>query len=148
MTLYGAATILSPESQTLQFWESVNSAVENVTLQWLALFSTIRGIAMAYKKFLVPVAAAIAALFSNTSQAITPPSVSTTNSPAPVSSTLATHQSNDPIIQSMRYQIGTEEHVLTMRKPASGSIYAQHQSHWSHSSHESHSSHSSHRSGY
>ena len=100
---------------------------------------------MGYKKFLVPVTAAIAALFSNTSQATTPPLVSVPTPPAPVSSTLAAQQSNDPIVQSMRYQMGTEEHVLTMRKPASGLMYAQHQSHWSHSSH---SSHGSHRSGY
>jgi hypothetical protein len=103
---------------------------------------------MGYKKFLVPVTAAITALFSHTSQATTPPSVSFTTPPAPVSSMLAAQQSNDPIIQSMRYPIDTEEHVLTMRKPASGLIYAQHQSHWSHWSHSSHSSHASHRSGY
>src|SRR5216683_7250776 len=95
---------------------------------------------MGYKKFLVPVAAAIAALFSNTSQAITPPSVSTTTSPTPVSSTLAAEQSTDPIIQKMNYQMGTEEHVLVMHNPDSGLIYADHYSHRSHGSHRSHRS--------
>lgn len=103
---------------------------------------------MGLKKFLVPVAAALAALVSNTSQAVTDPSVAATTPPAPARSTLAAQQSHDPIVQTLHYQMGTEEHILLMRQPASGVMYAQHQSHWSHSSHSSHSSHMSHRSGY
>jgi hypothetical protein len=100
---------------------------------------------MGYKKFLVPVTAAIAALFSNTAQAITPPSGSVAHSPAPVRSTLAAPQSTEANFHMVNYQVGTEEHALIMRKSVSGLMYADH---YSHSSHGSHSSHSSHRSGY
>jgi len=93
---------LNPAYQTLQRCKHINSAVSHGRYIARSLEHN-EGIAMAYKKFLVPVAAAVAALFSNTSQAITPPSVSTTTSPAPVRSTLATQQSTDPIVQRMNY---------------------------------------------
>ncbi len=100
---------------------------------------------MGCKKFLVSVAAAVAALVANTSQAVTTPPVSATDSHALTSSTLAVKQSNDPIFQRVTYPIGTEKHELLMRVPASGVMYAQHSSHYSHGSHGSHRSH---RSGY
>ena len=100
---------------------------------------------MGYKKFLVPVTAAIAALFSNTSQAVMPSSVSALPSPTPVRAMLAAQQSADLIVQKVNYYLGTEEHVLLMQKDDSGLTYARHGSHHSHRSHRSHGSH---RSGY
>jgi len=100
---------------------------------------------MGYKKFLVPVAAAITALFSNTSQAVVPPAVSPPTSPTPVRATLAAQQPANLIVQKVNYYIGTEEHVLLMQKDDSGLTYARHGSHYSHRSHRSHGSH---RSGY
>src|SRR5262249_21944019 len=97
------------------------------------------------KKFFVPVAAAIVALFSNTSQAVTPPSVSAPTPPTPVRATLSPHQSADLIVQKVHYSMGTEEHVLLMHKDDAGLTYARHGSHHSHRSHRSHGSH---RSGY
>lgn len=100
---------------------------------------------MRYKGFLVSVATALSALLSNTSQAVTAGSNSPSESserPGPAS---ATNLSTDPIVQRLTYPIGTEEHLLLMRKPVSGMIYA---AHGSHGSHRSHASHSSHRSGY
>ena len=46
----------------------------------------------------------------------------------------------DPIVQSLAYQTKSEQHLLLLRKPRSGNIYADHSSHGSHGSHGSHSS--------
>ena len=98
---------------------------------------------MGYKNFLIPVATAVAALFTNASQAAIPPSAPTTESLTIVIPKL-TEKSHDPIVQRMRYPIEGDAHELLMRRPVSGPIYAQHVSH---SSHWSHASHRSHRSG-
>jgi len=90
---------------------------------------------MIYKKFLVPVGVALAALISSGSLAAQAP--------------VETHKiPGDPVLQRLINQIGAGEHALLLHKAAPGTIYAQHYSHSSHSSHESHSSHQSHRSGY
>ena len=96
-----------------------------------------------YKRFLVPVGVAIAALISSESHASLTPQ---TKIPSEVEKlTEDLRKSGDPVLQKLTYQLGEEQHALLLLKPASGIIYAQH---GSHSSHASHSSHGSHRSGY
>ena len=92
---------------------------------------------MKSRKFLVPVAAAIAALGATEGHAMSSPSAIVSQQPAVAENT-------DPVVQRLTYQVGEESHSLLMRKPASGAVYAYHESH---SSHASHGSHRSHRSG-
>src|SRR6266513_371189 len=103
---------------------------------------------MRYKKFLIPVGVAVAALISSGAHA-SENSVETHKTPSLelAASTKAGKESSDPVLKKLLYQIGAEEHALLLRKPASKTMYAQHGSHMSHSSHESHYSHQSHRSG-
>jgi hypothetical protein len=98
---------------------------------------------MSYKKFLVPVGVAVAALFSGSADSVAKPSVAHSNAPGQLIAT--ERESQDPVIQKLLYQIGDDAHMLLLRKTASGSIYGQHMSHMSH---ESHYSHRSHRSSY
>src|SRR6266545_4006340 len=99
---------------------------------------------MSYKKFLVPIGVAAAALIADGSHASQTPLEIPKIPSALGDSTEAVNAPSDPVIQRMLYQIGAEKHALLLRKPASGIIYAQH---YSHSSHGSHQSHGSHRSG-
>ena len=101
---------------------------------------------MSYKKFLVPVGVAVAALISSGSHAA--PTPAETKTPLERGhSTDAVKESSDPVLQKLIYRLGEEQHALVLLKAASGMIYAQHVSHASHASHGSHGSHGSHRSG-
>ena len=94
-----------------------------------------------YRKFLVPVGVAVAALISSHSHA------ALTGAEAEINLeqgklTEAVKESKDSVIQELIYQLKEEQHALLLLKPGSGMIYAQHRSH------ASHASHASHRSGY
>ena len=94
-----------------------------------------------YKKFLIPVGAAVAALISSQSHA------ALTSAEPKIPSQLGDlgsdiKESKDTIVEKLIYQLKEDQHVLLLLKPGSGLIYAQH------GSHASHASHASHRSGY
>lgn len=98
---------------------------------------------MSYKKFIVPIGTALAALIANASDAsITPPD---SQSEPQDKMSAASTKSTDPILQRLEYQIREQAHTLTLHKSPADVLYAQHGSHRSHASHQSHSSH---RSGY
>ena len=97
-----------------------------------------------YKKFLVPVGVAVAALISSQSHA----ALTSAENKIPLERGNLTEdvkESTDTVLQKLIYQLREEQHALLLIKPASGMIYAQHVSHASHASHRSHGSH---RSGY
>lgn len=86
-------------------------------------------------KFLIPLSVAIAAVA---------PSQVVVASPSPAATSGASVRSAaDAVVQELSYQIGTEEHLLLMKRSDAGEIYAYHRSHRSHRSHSSHSSHRS-----
>ena len=98
---------------------------------------------MSYKKLIVPVGTALAALIANASDAsITPPASQTD---LQEKTSRGSSNSTDSILQRLTYQVKEQAHALTLHKSSSGTLYAQHGSHVSHGSHGSHSSH---RSGY
>ncbi len=95
-------------------------------------------------RFLIPVSAAVAALLPVGVQALpAPEQPSVTIGPTLLS--VETRHTMDPILQTMRYLLGSEAHALLLRQADSGVLYA---GHGSHASHGSHGSHGSHRSGY
>jgi hypothetical protein len=98
---------------------------------------------MSYKKLIVPIGTALAALIANASEASIVPADS--QSEPQEKTSRASIKSTDPILQRLTYQIKEQAHTLTLHKSAADVLYAQH---GSHSSHGSHQSHSSHRSGY
>lgn len=98
---------------------------------------------MSYKKLLVPIGTALAALIANSSEASIPPAGSQAEPQEKTS--MGNTTSTDSILQRLTYQIREQAHSLTLHKSSSGTLYAQHGSHVSHGSHGSHSSH---RSGY
>ena len=100
---------------------------------------------MSYKKIIVPVGAALAALISNGAEASTPPVKSPADSLELQGTARTGTESVNAVLQRLMYQIGENAHDMTLHKSSSGTLYAQH---GSHRSHASHSSHSSHRSGY
>ena len=101
---------------------------------------------MNYKKLILPIGTALAALISNDSEAAKVPSE--------VQKDLAVLQDENKTrkdlkgspIKELQYQMGEQAHTLTLHKSSSGALFAQHRSHSSHSSHASHASHRS--SGY
>lgn len=104
---------------------------------------------MSYKKLIVPIGTALAALIANASEAsITPPNSQRDSSELQEKTSIGSPSLKDSILQRLTYQIKEQAHDLTLHKSSSGVLYAQHGSHVSHGSHSSHSSHSSHRSGY
>lgn len=46
----------------------------------------------------------------------------------------------DPVVERLTYRAGSDQHLLLLRRPGRGTIYADHSSHESHGSHASHSS--------
>jgi hypothetical protein len=100
---------------------------------------------MSSKKFLIPVGAAVAALTPVGVQAVSIPQQNADVALGHRTSPASGLQTSDPVFQTIQYLIGPEAHLLLLRQPASGILYAQH---GSHSSHGSHGSHRSHRSGY
>ena len=50
--------------------------------------------------------------------------------------------SHETVVDELRYSIGSDEHLLLMKRSERGTLFA------GHGSHGSHGSHSSHRSGY
>lgn len=98
---------------------------------------------MSYKKLIVPMGTAFAALIANASEAsiVPPDSQSDLQEKKSVTST----RSTDPILQRLEYQIREQVHTLTLHRSPADVLYAEHGSHRSHASHHSHSSH---RSGY
>ncbi len=100
---------------------------------------------MSFKKFLIPVGAAVAALTPVGAQAVSTPQQTADVTLGHRTSPASGLQTSDPVFQTIQYLIGSEVHSLLLRQPASGILYAQHRSHGSHGSHGSHRSH---RSGY
>jgi hypothetical protein len=91
--------------------------------------------------FLVPVAAAAAALSGEASANVPPQTSPETKSMDSIESVgTSAAQKNTEI----SYAKGDELHSLMMRRTETGQVFAQHMSH---SSHSSHGSHQSHRSG-
>ena len=100
---------------------------------------------MSYKKLVVPIGAALAALISNVTEAATVPVKSPADSLEIQGTAKTGTESVSAVLQRLMYQIGEDAHTLTLHKSSSGILYAQH---GSHRSHGSHGSHGSHRSGY
>ena len=100
---------------------------------------------MSYKKLIVPIGAALAALISNVTEAATVPVKSPSDSLELQGIAKTGTESVSAILQRLMYQIGEDAHTIMLHKSSSGALYAQH---GSHSSHGSHQSHQSHRSGY
>jgi len=101
---------------------------------------------MSYKKLIIPVGTALAALIANSSDASKIPADSQRDSSDLQEQTSrGSTSSTDPILQRLTYQIKEQAHTLTLHKSSADVLYAQHGSHRSHGSHQSHSSH---RSGY
>jgi len=98
------------------------------------------------RKFLVSVGIALAALVPNANRAkatsvVDPSSPKESLTPRlPGEEIKASNQGTDPIVERLTYQTKSEQHLLLLRKPRSGNIYADHSSHGSHGSHGSHSS--------
>jgi hypothetical protein len=93
------------------------------------------------KSFLIPVSAAVAALFPGWTAAAVTQHESIDSSLDNDQKAEAAKPNADTVVGKIPYQIGDEEHALVLRHPEHGGVYADH------SSHASHSSHSSHRSG-
>jgi hypothetical protein len=86
--------------------------------------------------FLIPMAAATAALVGGPAVANTPPQLhAAASAKTPIAA-----QPGDTLLGYVR---GDEQHQMLMKRDDSGTVMAYHQSH---SSHYSHSSHASHRS--
>lgn len=86
--------------------------------------------------FLVPVAAAAAALSGEaTANLVQPPAKPDLQNPASV-----LHSDMSPQTKESFYVKGDELHALMMRPSESGLVFAWHRSHASHSSHQSHRS--------
>lgn len=85
-------------------------------------------------KFLMPVGVAAAALVS--AQA----STASVSLQAPSKAVSGSRNLSDPVVEEIKYQIGTEEHGLLMKRSDDGEVYAYHRSHRSHRSHSSHRS--------
>ena len=100
---------------------------------------------MSYKKLIVPVGAALAALISNVTEAVTVPVQSPADSLELQGIAKTGTESVSAVLQRLMFQIGENAHDMTLHKTPSGTLYAQHGSHRSHGSHQSHQSH---RSGY
>jgi hypothetical protein len=97
------------------------------------------------KKYLVSVGLALTALISNSVGAKaarfdSKPAESPDESLTPNVASEEGKDLSDTIVQRLVYQTGNDQHLLLLRKPGSGSIYADHSSHGSHGSHSSHSS--------
>lgn len=102
---------------------------------------------MTPKSFLVTVGTALAALITSTADTSQIPEEFPNKPVEQGVFTEGVKRSSDSVIERIFYQIKNQEHLLFMRKSASGAIYADHSSHASHGSHGSHGSHSSHSSG-
>ena len=96
------------------------------------------------KKFMIPVAAALAAV-AGTSNAVEVKQVNFTEKNHETSATQALKKALVAGDRIATYSVGEELHALLLRKNADGVILAGHYSHRSHSSHSSHSSHYSSR---
>ena len=95
---------------------------------------------MSYKKLVIPIGTALAALIANTSEAsITPPD-SQRDSSELQDITKTGKDLTHPVLTQLLYQMGEQSHTLTLHKSSSGVTYARHGSHRSHSSHRSHRS--------
>ena len=98
---------------------------------------------MSYKKLIVPVGAALAAMVSNVTEAATVPVKSPPDSLELQGTAKTGTESVIAVLQHLMYQIGEQTHGLTLHKSTSGTVYAQHTSHRSHNDHYSHVSHRS-----
>ena len=96
---------------------------------------------MSYKKLIVPVGAALAALISNGTEASTVPVQTPTDSLELQGITKTGSESVSSVLQRLMFQIGDNAHTMMLHKSSSGKMYA------THGSHASHGSHGSHRSG-
>jgi hypothetical protein len=100
------------------------------------------------RKFLVSVGIALAALVPNKFgvEAANVEGGAADSSPESATPTLrsvdvdSSNQLIAPILETLTYRAGSEQHLLLLRKPANGAVYADHSSHESHGSHSSHSS--------
>lgn len=101
---------------------------------------------MSYKKLLVPIGTALAALVGNGSEASVAPS-DTQRDSSDLQEKVASSdaKSRGLLLQRITYQIQEQAHTLILHKSSAGVLYA---GHGSHASHGSHQSHGSHRSGY
>ena len=95
---------------------------------------------MSYKKLIVPVGAALAALISNVTEAVTVPVQSPADSLELQGIAKTGTESVSAVLQRLMFQIGENAHDMTLHKSSSGTLYAQHGSHASHASHGSHRS--------
>ncbi len=96
------------------------------------------------KKFLIPVATALAAV-AGTSNAVEVKQVKSTENTHETGATQALKKVLSAEDKLATYSVGDELHGLILRKNIDGVVLADHYSHRSHSSHSSHSSHYSSR---
>ncbi len=100
---------------------------------------------MNYKKLILPIGTALAALISTDSEAAKVPSDVQNDLSVLQDGSKAGKDVKVSPLKELQYQMGEQAHTLTLHKSSSGALYAQHRSH---SSHSSHVSHASHRSGF
>lgn len=98
---------------------------------------------MLYKKLLVPVGAAVAALLAHVSCADDVSAVTLQDLPLQGPRITISNASIEPVLQRLMYQAGEQTHDLTLHKSSAGVVYVGHGSHRSHGSHVSHRSHRS-----
>lgn len=98
---------------------------------------------MSYKKLIIPIGTALAALIANASEASKVPADLQRDSSELQNTTKLGKDLRDPVIERLLYQMEGQVHTLILHQPSSGAIYATHGSHRSHSSHSSHRSHRS-----
>jgi hypothetical protein len=97
---------------------------------------------MNYKKLILPIGTALAALISNDAEAAKVPTDSQKDLSELQGMTKTSRDLTDQALKQLQYQMREQAHILTLHKSSSGVLYAQH------GSHRSHASHTSHRSGY
>lgn len=100
---------------------------------------------MNFKKLILPVGTALAALISNDSEAAKVPLDAQNDLSVLQEGNKPGKDLTGSPLKEVQYQMGEQAHTLTLHKSSSGAVYAQHRSH---SSHSSHMSHQSHRSGF
>lgn len=100
---------------------------------------------MAYRNFLVPMSAVLAALLPEKLHAVPVASVNVEPSESHRVMKPTNALADDVVLRNLQYLLNTEWHTLILRQSKAGTLYA---GHGSHQSHASHASHASHRSGY
>ena len=95
---------------------------------------------MSYRKLIVPIGTALAALIANASEASIVPADLQRDSSELQDTRKTDKYLTHPVLRQLLYQIEGQAPTLILHQPSPGVIYATHGSHRSHSSHRSHRS--------